>query len=193
LGAAAPAFFRLLRPPGSASPSPHVQSIPNRKGAAMKAGVVFSLVAAAAALAACATNQPGSTALRTEACRASSEQEIAALFDRWNASLQSGDPRQVLANYADKSVLLATLSNTPRLSARQKEDYFRYFLQDRPSGRIDSRTVVMGCNSAVDTGLYTFTFGRTGAVVKARYTYTYQWDGGRWLITSHHSSAMPEK
>jgi hypothetical protein len=45
----------------------------------------------------------------------------------------------------------------------------------------------------VDAGLYTFTFAKTGDVVKARYTYTYRWNGSEWLITSHHSSAMPEK
>jgi hypothetical protein len=55
------------------------------------------------------------------------------------------------------------------------------------------RFVEIGCNSAVDAGLYTFTFAKTGDVVKARYSYTYRWDGSTWLITSHHSSAMPEK
>jgi hypothetical protein len=55
------------------------------------------------------------------------------------------------------------------------------------------RTIFLGCNSAVDAGLYTFRFGKTGQSVNARYTYTYAWDGKQWLITSHHSSAMPEK
>ncbi|WP_162577257.1 SgcJ/EcaC family oxidoreductase [Variovorax sp. PBL-H6] len=135
----------------------------------------------------------GSTSARTETCKSTSEREIAALFDRWNQSLQTGDPRKVVANYADRSVLLPTVSNTPRLDAAQKLDYFQHFLENKPFGRIDSRTIEIGCTSAVDAGLYTFTFARTGAVVKARYTYTYKWDGSQWLITSHHSSAMPEK
>ncbi|MEG0200474.1 MAG: DUF4440 domain-containing protein [Comamonas sp.] len=150
-------------------------------------------LAASALLAGCASQPPGPSAMRTETCKATNEQEIAALFDRWNQSLQTGDVHKVVANYAPKSVLLPTISNTPRLDAAQKEDYFKLFLQNQPFGRIDSRTIQIGCNTAVDVGLYTFTFAKTGAVVKARYTYTYQWDGKQWLITSHHSSAMPEK
>ncbi|WP_238587086.1 DUF4440 domain-containing protein [Cupriavidus sp. IDO] len=137
---------------------------------------------------------PGNAqASRTEGCKAASEPEIAALFDRWNQSLQTGDPHKVVANYAARSILLPTVSNKPRLTVAEKEDYFHHFLQDRPSGKIDFRSIELGCNSAVDSGLYTFTFARTGAVVKARFTYTYHWDGAQWLITSHHSSAMPEK
>ena len=79
------------------------------------------------------------------------------------------------------------------LTAVEKEDYFHHFLENKPVGKIDSRTIEIGCNTAVDVGLYTFTYGTTGAQVKARYTYTYKWDGKQWLITSHHSSAMPEK
>jgi len=130
---------------------------------------------------------------RTEACKVTSEQEIAALFDRWNQSLQTGDPHKVAANYAERSILLPTVSDKPRLTVAEKEDYFHHFLADRPSGKIDSRSMYLGCNSAVDAGLYTFTFARTGAVVHARFTYTYAWNGSTWLITSHHSSAMPEK
>ncbi|PQP02374.1 DUF4440 domain-containing protein [Massilia phosphatilytica] len=125
-------------------------------------------------------------------CRRASEQEIGALFDRWNASLQTGDPHQVVANYAARSILLPTVSNVPRLTPADKEAYFEHFLQSRPSGVIDLRFVDIACDTAVDAGLYTFTFGATGQVVHARYTFTYRWEGGKWLITSHHSSAMPE-
>jgi hypothetical protein len=114
------------------------------------------------------------------------------LFDRWNDSLQTGDPDQVVANYAVRSILLPTVSNQPRLTPEEKKEYFESFLKDRPSGKIDFRFVEIGCNSAVDAGLYTFTFATTGAVVPARYTYTYKWDGKKWLITSHHSSVLPE-
>ena len=147
------------------------------------------------ALAGCAATPSGpeSTLARTETCKATNEQEISALFDRWNRSLQTGDPHKVVANYAQRSVLLPTVSNKPRLTAAEKEDYFQHFLENKPTGKIDSRTIEIDCNTAVDVGLYTFTFGTTGAQVKARYTYTYKWDGTQWLITSHHSSAMPEK
>jgi len=172
---------------------PAFLSPPDGRNAAMKS---FTIAVLAFALAGCAANQGMSSsapASRTESCKATSEQEIAALFDRWNQSLQTGDPHKVVANYAERSILLPTVSNQPRLTPAEKEDYFRHFLPDRPSGKIDFRLVELGCNSAVDAGLYTFTFARTGAVVKARYTYTYHWDGAQWLITSHHSSAMPEK
>jgi uncharacterized protein (TIGR02246 family) len=152
-------------------------------------------VAMAAVLAGC-TSVPSGSGLapaHSEDCKIVNEQEIAALFDRWNHSLQTGDPHKVVANYAERSVLLPTVSNTPRLTAATKEDYFHSFLKNQPTGVIDSRTIEIGCNTAVDTGLYTFTYGTTGARVKARYTYTYKWDGKQWLITSHHSSAMPEK
>lgn len=131
-------------------------------------------------------------AATTAVCHPSTEIEIAGLFDRWNASLQTGDPEKIVANYAKKSVLLATVSNKPRLTPDEKTDYFEHFVKGKPVGTIDSRNIELGCNSATDAGLYTFKFA-DGKQVKARYTYTYKWDGKQWLITSHHSSKMPEQ
>jgi hypothetical protein len=95
---------------------------------------------------------------RTEVCQEVSQRQIAALFDRWNASLKTGDPIKGVANYAPHSILWPTVSNKPRLSVREKENYFVHFLARRPVGRIDSRSIQTGCNWAVDAGLYTFRF-----------------------------------
>jgi uncharacterized protein (TIGR02246 family) len=153
---------------------------------------IASTLFGCAILAGCAAAGSGPQTAST-GCKDTNEQEIAALFDRWNQSLQTGDPHQVVANYAEKSILLPTVSNKPRLTAAEKDDYFQHFLEKHPSGKIDMRFIELGCNSAFDAGLYTFTFAQTGEVVHARYTYTYRWDGAKWLITSHHSSGMPEK
>jgi len=116
--------------------------------------------------------------------------EIAGLFDRWNASLKTGDAKKVAENYAYDSVLLPTLSNKVRLTDAERVDYFEHFLEGKPVGKIDSRNIRIGCNDAIDTGTYTFSFaGKKDA--SARYTFTYIWDGHNWKISSHHSSLMP--
>jgi uncharacterized protein (TIGR02246 family) len=157
--------------------------------------LVITISLALATLTGCASRQirtsPPPTA-QCERCKTASEAEIAALFDRWNRALQTGDVRQVVALYAEKSVLLPTLSNKPRLTSAEKEEYFRHFLEKRPSAKIDMRVIDIGRDMAVDSGLYTFTFAKTGETVSGRYSFTYRWDGSRWVIVSHHSSLMPE-
>lgn len=125
-------------------------------------------------------------------CNPPFKSEVAALFDRWNASLRSGDPKKVAANYAPGAVLLPTVSNRARFTVAEKEEYFAHFLKRRPEGRVDDRVIEVDCNSATDSGLYTFRFA-DGTQVKARYTFTWKRVDGAWLIASHHSSGMPEK
>src|SRR4051794_9390270 len=76
--------------------------------------------------------------------------------------------------------------------ADRARDYFVHFLENKPQGAIDQRVIRLGCNDAIDSGLYTFTMG-DGKRVRARYTFVYNYQDGQWLIVSHHSSAMPEK
>jgi len=147
-----------------------------------KPSIVVALVAAVA---------HGGVFAKTEACHPASQKQISALFDRWNDSLKTGDPEKVVANYAPHSILLPTVSNKVRMTVDEKVDYFRHFLEHKPVGTIDFRDIMIECNTAIDSGLYTFTYA-DGTVVKARYTFTYEWNGHKWLITSHHSSKMPE-
>ncbi len=135
---------------------------------------------------------PASAQSSAPTCAAATPQQISGLFDRWNASLRTGDPDQVLANYASDGVLLPTVSNQPRTTPAEIRDYFVKFLKSGPQGSIDQRIIKIGCNIAQDVGTYTFKFA-DGKTVHARYTYVYEWQDGKWLIAHHHSSAMPEK
>ncbi|WP_292511127.1 SgcJ/EcaC family oxidoreductase [Methylobacterium sp.] len=132
----------------------------------------------------------------TMACATIGEPEVAQLFERWNAALKTKDPDAVTRIYAPDAVLLPTVSNRPRSNSAEIRAYFVEFLQKDPQGRIDSRTVRIGCNTAFDVGTYTFTLkGKepgTTEQVPARYSFVYEYRHGQWVIVHHHSSVMPE-
>ncbi|WP_200305772.1 SgcJ/EcaC family oxidoreductase [Streptomyces adelaidensis] len=126
-----------------------------------------------------------------------SKKEIAALFDGWNKSLQTGDSKKVADRYAKDAVLLPTVSNKVRTDRAGIVDHFDHFLENKPKGKkIQTIINVLDSNSAIDAGTYQFTLTdkKTGekSVVKARYTYEYEKRNGVWKIVNHHSSAMPE-
>lgn len=119
------------------------------------------------------------------------DNNITALFDEWNDALQTGEPKQVSALYATNAILLPTVSNKVRHNHEEIEDYFVHFLAKKPSGKIDESNVRTFGDIAINSGVYTFTF-EDGSSVQARFTYVYRWNGQRWLIVEHHSSAMPQ-
>jgi len=128
-------------------------------------------------------------------CRRTTWDEIAGLFSRWNDALATHDPDQVVANYTRDAMLLPTVSNVPRTSPAEIRDYFEHFLEKSPTGRIDRRIIRIRCNTASDTGLYTFTLHESDGLVHqvaARYSFLYEFRNGKWLIAHHHSSVMPE-
>lgn len=142
--------------------------------------------------AAAATAQPAAAPPR---CAPVEAAEVASWFDGWNLALASLDPERVAKRYWDDAVLLATVSNQPRTDHESIRDYFEHFLANHPRGRIDTRTVQVLCNTAVDMGTYSFSLmDPAGAVreVAARYTFVYTFHDGEWRIAHHHSSAMPE-
>lgn len=128
-------------------------------------------------------------------CANTTPAEVRALFDRWNGSLKTLDPAKVTANYSDDAVLLPTVSNKPRTNHAEIQDYFVHFLEKKPQGKIDKSHVKIACNKATDVGVYTFTLSDKAGhqqQVKARYSFVYEYKNGQWLISHHHSSAMPE-
>lgn len=130
-----------------------------------------------------------------ETCTPIDKAGVAALFDRWNLALASNDPDTVVQRYWSDAVLLPAASNTPRTSPPMVRDYFAGFLEKHPRGHIDSRSIQLGCNLAIDVGTYTFSLldqAGTPAEVAERYTFVYAFHDGEWRIVHHHSSAMPE-
>ena len=133
---------------------------------------------------------------RPTRCATATPGQIAALFVRWNAALQTLDPDKVVKTYAPDAILLPTVENGPLIGRDAIRGYFVHFLERHPDGTINTRTIRIGCNMAFDAGLYTFTVDgdQPGmrVPIRARYTYIYQLNGGRWLIAHHHSSAQPK-
>lgn len=123
------------------------------------------------------------------------EAEVAALFDRWNATLATGDADKMAALYAPNGVLEPTLSNQVRATPAAIKEYFVKFLKNKPQAGINYREIrVLDDTTALDTGVYTFTLTKDGKAmkVKARYTYVYEKINSEWEVMNHHSSLMPE-
>jgi uncharacterized protein (TIGR02246 family) len=120
-----------------------------------------------------------------------SDSHIAALFEEWNTALQTGEPKNVTALYESNAILLPTISNQVRHNHEEIEDYFIHFLAKGPKGVINESNIRTFGSIAINSGIYTFTFS-DGNSVQARFTYVYRWNGQRWLIVEHHSSALPE-
>ena len=120
-----------------------------------------------------------------------SQNEITALFDEWNAAIQTGNPKTVAALYESNGILLPTLSNNVRHNHEEIEDYFVRGRAPAPPATLHEGQGPTFGQLAINTGIYTFSF-KDGTSVSARFTFVYRWNGERWMIVEHHSSQMPE-
>ena len=129
-------------------------------------------------------------------CVAVTPAQVESQFAVFNAAWATKDPAKVTALFAQNAVLLATVSNKPRTTPAEINDYFVKFLKGSPVGTINTSTVKIGCNLAYRVGTWTvaLTDPNTGAKndVKARYSFIYKLEGGQWKIDHLHSSMMPE-
>ncbi len=155
----------------------------------------LSLCAVSLALAVSLTT-PAAAKPNLMRCAIVSDAQIDGLFTKFNASWATKDPAKVTALFTKDAVLLATVSNTPRTTAQEINDYFVSFLKNSPVGSIDTSTIKRGCDDVARVGTWTvkLTDPQTGEVkdVKARYSFIYKMEGKEWKIDHLHSSMMPE-
>ena len=121
------------------------------------------------------------------------EEQVRALFTKWNDALATLDSKNVAKCFSKNAVLLPTVSDKPRTTLEDIQAYFDAFLLMKPQGVILDSFVEVGNGWAKDCGIYEFTLGSTGKKVKARYTFMYTFEDGEWKISHQHSSAMPEE
>ncbi|MDI9349518.1 MAG: SgcJ/EcaC family oxidoreductase [Candidatus Symbiobacter sp.] len=123
------------------------------------------------------------------------EAEIMALLDKWAAALNQHDLERVVSLYADRAVLLPTISSELRTDHDRIRAYFEMLFQRMPKLRVvQSILHHFGGNVAVRSGIYVFTLDKDGKTdnLWARFTFIYHQENGEWKIMTHHSSTLPE-
>jgi uncharacterized protein (TIGR02246 family) len=151
----------------------------------------------AAAIAAAVTSVPAQAkSSKPMKCAAVSQGAVESLFTDFNNAWATKNPDTVTDLFTKDAVLLATVSNTPRTDHAGIRDYFVGFLKPSPVGTINTSTVKIGCNTASRVGTWTVTVTdpASGAKtdIKARYSFLYRMEDGKWKIDHLHSSKMPE-
>ena len=143
-----------------------------------------------------AHNAPIDTPSASESvvCQPATKKLAEDLFKKWNDALQTGRAKNVASLYFEDAILLPTVSNLPRVTPSEIEDYFNHFLEKKPYGTVKQRNIKQGCNKLTDAGVYDFEVISNGKkeVVPARYTFIYEYRNNQWKILHHHSSMMPE-
>jgi uncharacterized protein (TIGR02246 family) len=167
-----------------------------RHSAGLASKPLFLLAAAAGVLVAAPAAAHSDVPGKNQRCAPVTTAAVERQFDQFNQAWSTKNPDRVAALFAPDAVLLATVSNQPRTTPGAVRDYFVSFLKASPVGRIDTSTFRLGCNTASRLGTWTVTLtdpatgGKTD--VKARYSFIYKYQGGRWWIDHLHSSKMPE-
>lgn len=121
------------------------------------------------------------------------EESIRSLFYLWNNALATGESRLVAKRYAKDAVLLAAISDEPRMDYDSIKEYYDEFLKKKPQKEIIEGRIRIGYGWAEDAGVCSIIFGaEDNTTIRARYSFVYVWEDQKWKILHHHSSIMPE-
>ena len=116
-------------------------------------------------------------------------------FERWNASLATGDAKNVSALYTQDATFLPTVSGEFKKGQEGAEEYFVHFLEKDPVGTIVEDAVqILGDDAYLHSGHYNFDLGPEDVrtTVEARFSFVWQRIENEWFIAHHHSSVRPQ-
>ena len=115
------------------------------------------------------------------------------IAEQWAAAFSRGDLDALMGLYDPDALLWGTSSSKMRRGAPAIRQYYAQLLKAFPGTRIalaETSPRVYG-ETGVNSGSYTVrrvAGDGTTRETLARFTMTYVWRGGRWLIVDHHSS-----
>ena len=128
---------------------------------------------------------------------ASVEEQVHAVYDQWTHAIETanGNPQPVVALYAPKAILLATLSPLPLTDSQQMNEYFAK-LTSHKDMKVQTKQIITHVfpGIAINSGVYVFSFldkNNKPVALEARFSFVYYQSNGHWLIVNHHSSLLP--
>lgn len=122
-------------------------------------------------------------------------EEIEKVSNQWAMSLSAGDPEKIAKLYDKNAILYATFKNKID-NPRDLIAYFKNLMKHQDlKVQFQKKNIRIFWETAVNSGLYTFSFNEKGKVVTipARYTFVYVLEPEGWMIIDHHSSVLPDK
>ena len=115
--------------------------------------------------------------------------------EEWMKTVCSNDVNAIISQYKEDAVLLGTLDKKVRKGLDKIKEYFDFFVQLKPCGKITSivEEDFGHRRMGVANGTYDFDLTENGekTVAPARFTFVLERSGTKWKIHSHHSSKQP--
>ncbi|MBV1696132.1 MAG: SgcJ/EcaC family oxidoreductase [Hyphomicrobiales bacterium] len=130
------------------------------------------------------------------ACSPPTEADVAEMFGRWSAALETVHPDRVVRLYAPDALMLPLAAHGARKGAAEIRDYYVYFLQREPKVSVETRSIRADCSVVTDAGVYELkskTRAGKPETFKVRYSFTWQKQDQNWLIVHEHASIGPDK
>jgi hypothetical protein len=121
--------------------------------------------------------------------------EIQRVGHQWTLALSSEKPAKIAALYDRNAFLYATFVDYIH-THQGITDYFRQLMRNKDlKVRFVQQNIRIYDHTAVNSGLYVFSYHKNGKVISipARYTFVYVLEPKGWMIVDHHSSILPKK
>jgi ketosteroid isomerase-like protein len=124
------------------------------------------------------------------------EAQAAKIAESAEASFTRGDVKAIMAQYADKAVMIDAASPNPSADRKVQSGWAETFVSMQPADYkvIDRHIQLLGGDAFVSSGIETFTVaaGAARPTVSARFTDVFQRQkDGSWKIVHEHVSMPP--